>query len=191
MIDNYINERKQLLNKNKERNNYIFGLIFGLILLLLNAFIFLSAADIPLLNYINISLMILGILFILLATIYPNALNLVHIFFNLIANFIGNIIFKVILTLIYLILIIPIGLIIRVKRKKEILNIDTNFIDYNNSDTKLNNNKGIFNILRIFKLFSNEHYVLMLPLIIILITIGILLIFVQSSVIAPFIYTLF
>ncbi len=191
MTDNYINERKQLLNKNKERDNYIFGLMFGFILFLLNVFIFLSTTDIPLLNYINTSLMALGILFILLATIYPNTLNLVHRFFNLIANFIGNIIFKIILTIVYVILVIPIGLIIRVKRKKEILNRDTNFINYNNSDTKLNNNKGIFNILRIFKLFSNEHYALMLPLIIILITIGILLIFVQSSVIAPFIYTLF
>lgn len=191
MTDNYINERKQLLNKNKERDNYIFGLMFGLILFLLNAFIFLSTADISLLNYINISLMALGILFILLATIYPNTLNLIHKLFNLIANFIGNIIFKIILTIIYLILVIPIGLIIKVRSKNKILNVNTNFTNYNNSDTKLNNNKGIFNILRIFKLFSNEHYALMLPLIIVLITIGILLTFVQSSVIAPFIYTFF
>lgn len=190
MIDNYINERKKILSKNKERDNFIFGLMFGLILFLLNAFIFLSTPDIALLNYINISLMLLGILFILLATIYPNTLNMVHKFFILITNFIGGIIFKIILTIIYLILVTPIGIIIKIKRKKEKSYDNTNFIDYNDNDEKFNN-KGIFNILRIFKLFTNEHYALMLPLIIILITIGILLIFVQSSVIAPFIYTLF
>lgn len=191
MIDSYINQRNLLLKKNKERDNYIFGFIFGFILLLLNIFIFLSTPDITILNYVNILLMILGIIFILLATIYPNSLNTIHKLFSLITNFIGNIIFKIILTILYFILVIPIGLIIKFKEKKKEKDLRSNFFDYKNDNLKANNKKGILNIFLIFKLFSNEHYILMLPLIILLIIIGVLLIFVQSSVIAPFIYTLF
>ncbi|MCI8777578.1 MAG: hypothetical protein HFI86_03790 [Bacilli bacterium] len=191
MIDCYINKRRQIMKKNQEKDNYIFGLFFGFILLLLNISIFLSTPDIKVLNYVNIIFMILGCMFILVATIYPNALGLVHKLLNKLFNIIGNLIFKIFLTILYFILVLPIGLIIKSKEKKEIRKKSTNFINYKSNNNLEGNKKGFYNIFLIFKLFNNERYALMLPLIIVLIAIGFLLIFVQSSVIAPFIYTLF
>lgn len=179
------------MKKSREKDNYIFGLFFGFILLLLNISIFLSTPDIKVLNYINVIFMILGCMFILLATVYPNALDLVHRLLNKLFSIIGNLIFKLLLTILYFILVLPIGLIIKSKEKKEITNKTTNFVDYKSNNNLGNNKKGFYNIFLIFRLFNNERYALMIPLIIVLIIIGFLLIFVQSSVIAPFIYTLF
>lgn len=190
LIDNYIHNRDCILKKRRERDNYIFGMLFGFILLLLNIAIFLSTPDITFLNYTNAILMICGIVFIILATIYPNSLDVVHKIINFIANLISRIIFKFILAVIYFILVVPIGLLIKLKNKESI-NVKTTFIDCPDNSIVINTKKGLYNIFGIFKLFSNEHYALILPLVIILIIIGILLIFVQSSVVAPFIYTLF
>ena len=191
MTDNYINNKKNLLKIKKERDNYIFGLIFGLFLALTNIFIFLSTPDIKILNLINISFIIVGNIYVLMVTIYPNIINPLHNLIKFITNIIGNILFKIILSIIYLILVIPIGLIIKLKNKKKSINLKTNFIDCNENCDIINYNKGKYKIFSIFKLFTNENYILILPLIIILILIGILLMFVQSNVIAPFIYTLF
>ncbi len=190
MIDNYINKRHQIMKKNREKDNYIFGLFFGFILLLLNIYIFLSTPDIKILNYVNVILMMVGCIFILVATIYPNALDLIHKFLNKLFSIIGNLFFKLILTIIYFALVLPIGLIIKSKEKK-VNKEETNFVDYKSNNNLESNKKGFYNIFLIFKLFNNERYALMIPLIIVLIIIGFLLIFVQSSVVAPFIYTLF
>lgn len=179
------------MKKNREKDNYIFGLFFGFILLLLNIYIFLSTPDIKILNCVNLIFMILGCIFILVATIYPNALDLVHKSLNKLFSIIGNLIFNLLLTILYFILVFPIGLIIKSKEKKEMPKKTTNFVDYKNNNKLASNKKGFYNIFLIFKLFNNERYALMIPLIIVLIIIGFLLVFVQSSVIAPFIYTLF
>ena len=187
----YISKRNELLKKHKERDNYIFGLCFGFFVFLLNLYLFLSTPDVKIQNLIHISFMIIGLLFILLSTIYPNSLNLIHKFFQKILSFVGNIIFKIILSIIYFIFVVPVGFVIKKKEKKNIIGLNTNFVDYKVENNFENKKKGFYNILQIFRIFANEKYALMLPLIIILIIIGVLLVFVQSSIVTPFIYTLF
>lgn len=186
MINEYINEHDKKLKKSYERDNYFFGLCFGFILLLVNSYFFLSR-PINKSDYINLLFMIIGVVFILAATIYPNILSPIHSVFKKVLNFVGSLVFKIVLTIIYFIFVVPVGLIIKSKNKNN--NVESNFTDYDNNIQ--NNRKGFLNLLQIFRIFSNEKYILMMPLIIILIIIGILLVFVQSSVIAPFIYTLF
>ena len=98
------------------------------------------------------------------------------------------IIFSIILIIIYFLLVTPIGLIMKIKNKR--VNCNTTFTNVNRKETN-SNKKGIYNILLIFRIFANEKCALMLPLIAILIILGLLFIFVQSSIISPFIYTLF
>lgn len=191
LINSYINKRNEVLKKNKERDNYIFGLCFGFFVLLLNLYLFLSTPVLKIQNLIHIIFMFLGCIFILLATIYPNSLDLVHKIFKKVLSFIGSIIFKIILFVIYFIFVVPVGLIIKSKERKNLKIMDTNFVDYKTENNFENKKNGFYNIFQIFRIFNNERYALMLPLIIVLIIIGILLIFVQSSVVTPFIYTLF
>lgn len=192
MIDNYIIEKRKKLKISKERDNYIFGFCFGLFIFLISMYSFLSTPDIKILNVLNITFIILGLTFILLAIIYPNSLDFIH---NKILkkaiNFIGKILFIIILTIIYFVFVVPFGLIIRKKECKQIKKNNTNFYNYTNADNFKSSKKGIYNILQIFRIFANERYALMIPLIVILIVIGLLFIFVQSSVVTPFIYTLF
>ena len=78
MIDNYIIEKRKKLKISKERDNYIFGFCFGLFIFLISMYSFLSTPDIKILNVLNITFIILGLTFILLAIIYPNSLDFIH-----------------------------------------------------------------------------------------------------------------
>lgn len=192
MIDNYIIKRHKKLKASKEKDNYIFGFCFGLFIILINIYFFLTTPDIKIVNIINLFFILLGILFILLSIIYPNSLDFIHNkILKKIINFIGKIIFNILLVLIYFLLVLPVGLIIKRKERKNNKQINTNFYSCTDINNSQNRKKGIYNILQVFRIFANERYALMIPIIIILIIIGLLLIFVQSSVITPFIYTLF
>ena len=187
MINSYINERNNKLKRNKEKDNYIFGMVLGFILLLLNIYYFLSTEDIFINNIIYLFFIGIGVLLILMVTIYPNLVNGLHNLFKYLFNIIGRILIAVLLTIIYFVLVFPIGLII--KKKDNSVETNSNFTDYDGSIELVSNKK--FTILKVFKIFCDEKYALMLPLIIILILFSLLFIFVQSSVVAPFIYTLF
>ena len=65
-------------------------------------------------------------------------------------------------------------------------NIHSNFNNYIITKKRKN-----IKILEIFYYLFNKNYILMLPLILILIFVGLLLFFAQSSAVAPFIYTIF
>lgn len=192
MIDNYIIKKQKRIKASKEKDNYIFGFCFGLFIVLINIYFFLTTPDIKIFNIINLSFILLGVIFILLAIIYPNSLDFIHnkILKKLI-NCIGKIIFSILLIFIYFILVLPVGLIIKRKERKNNKQSNTNFYSCTDINNFQNRKKGIYNILQVFRLFANERYALMIPIIIVLIIIGLLLIFVQSSVITPFIYTLF
>lgn len=186
MLNSYIT-RKKIKEKRKESiNNYIFGLTFGLSIILIFFFSFLNTS-INLLSYIDILIIIYGLICVISATINPNSRILVFIKkVNLkIFNTIGELILKGILIIVYTIFVIPAGLYMQNKIKQE--NKDTNFIEYENS---YNIKLGKYKYLKIFKLFSSDYFYL-LPLIIILVIISFLVVLITSSVFTPLIYTLF
>ena len=190
MINSYIKQHHKKNIESHERDNYFFGMCFGFILLLLNLFLFLSNPENVFFDKVNIVLIFLGCLLIMLATIYPNTLAYLRLFIKKIFSLIGSFIFKIVLFVLYYILVIPIGFILKKRNEKKQVISETNFNIYK-KENFYNKRKGVYNILQIFRIFTNEKYFLMLPLIVIFILFGFLLIFVQSSIVAPFIYTLF
>lgn len=190
MINSYIEKRRIRLERFRERENFIFGITMGFILLLLNIYIFLSRYDNSSKDQFNVFFMVIGTILILLAVIYPNILDPLHKLFKAIFNVIGKILISILLTIIYFLLVYPIGLIMQKKNKS--IDENTNFTNYDgNVEFTSKNSFMIFKIFGVFKIFTDERYMLMLPLIIVLLLFSILFIFVQSSVITPFIYTLF
>lgn len=184
MIDCYINKKIKKQKWKKELNQYIFGMTYGFGMVLI--FIFrLLYKNLGLLSIIDLIFIIYGLFCIALATINPNfkILEKIRNITVWIFNFIGNLLLKGTLVIVYFIFVVPVG--IWMKKQKE--NKTTNFVDYKAShQMKL----GKYKFLKIFRLFSSEYFY-MLPLIIILLIISIFVILITSSVFTPLIYTLF
>ena len=188
MINEYLIDRKEKLKYEEEKNTYIFSLVVGLILCFSGVLNFLYSYKSLLYDFLCFTCSILGIIILFFTTANPNVLNKPYNFIKSITQKMALIIFRIILSIIYFVLVFPMGIIIKlVKKQKKDLN--TNFIDY--EETNLKNKRGILNALQILRLFTNEKYILMLPLIILLVLIGILLFFAQSTIVTPFIYTIF
>lgn len=193
MTNEYIIKREERLLKEKNKNSYIFGLCFGLAIILVNLIIAISPIssfklffikiNISTLTYINVISIILGMAIIISATIYPSSINFLHFIMKKIFSFI----LILILIITYFILITPIGKIMKA-RKTEKSEAST-FCDYKQYDTK--NKGGFISILNIFQMFLSKEYALMIPVLILLIFLGVILFLAQSSAVAPFIYTLF
>lgn len=193
MIDEYINKVNFRKNKQNLKELYIFGYSFGLFLLLFFTIKYLLNTN----NLNNDKFYFLGIicasLVILFTIFYPAALKYPKKIINKFLNFVFFGIFLTLITLIYYICIFPIGIILQIiNKKKEDKNISTTFVKKNIFE---NNNKKskniILQILSIFRFFMKKEYLVLLPTIILIILIGLIFIFLQSNIIAPFIYTLF
>jgi len=188
-INGYINNKIDRDNKEKEKNNYYFGLSFGLIITLITFAIIVCYDSKH--DKILVPLGIFGVIIILMAIIYPNSLSILRKIFSFIGNLLVKVLFSIVLTIIYFILVTPVGIFIRKKQHHSTIN--SNFIDYSYNDNVINIDKHsfIYQIIRVFKFFFNEQYIVFMPVLIVLVLVAILLIFVQSNAIAPFIYTLF
>ena len=103
-----------------------------------------------------------------------------------------NCIFIILLTILYYLCISPIGWIMRYKRKKN-NEITSNFVekkDEIDSSLKISKHK-IYQVFQIMSMFFKKEYMILLPSIIIMVIFGVLFVFLQSNIVAPFIYTLF
>lgn len=192
MTDNYINLKKEKETLKATKDNYFFGICFGSILILISFCKLIFSINTTKYDIFYILLMVFGALIIITAIIYPNLLSILKKFLSKIFNFIGTIIFDIILTIIYFLLVCPFGIFIKKKQENNSISNST-FVDYKYDSSIININKHsfIYQISKLFKFFFNEKYIMLIPVLIILIIIAVLLIFVQSSAIAPFIYTIF
>lgn len=192
MIDSYINRRLKSNLSKKQWENFWFGLCLGLVLILIFSIRYLtSVKDLTNDDFFLVG-MSLGAVFVLASIIYPNLLEPIRKLFYFISNILIKVLFSILLTVIYFLFVFPFSFIIKSKQKIE-KNDSTNFVDYSCQETFINVNKNsfLYQIARIFKFFINENYFIFIPLLIVLIIISIILVFVQSSAIAPFIYTIF
>lgn len=192
MIDSYINKRLKSNLSKKQWQNFWFGLCFGLVLVLIFSIRYLTAAkDLTNDNFLLVG-MLLGAVFILASIIYPNLLEPVRKLLYFISNILIKLLFSILLTVIYFLFVFPFSFIIKSKHKIN-ENTSSNLVDYSCQETFINvtKNSFLYQIARIFKFFINENYFIFIPLLIVLIIISIILVFVQSSAIAPFIYTIF
>ncbi len=189
MINEYLINRDKRLKKEESKNNFIFGIILGLIIFYLSVVKFFSSVDTTY-DKIEVLFMMLGLLISAVVTIYPNIINRFYIIVRKVFGKIGKILLGIILLVIYLVLVMPIGFLMTIKDKIFIKEIGTSFCSYNSSNS-LNYKSRTRRLINVISMFIDEKYILMLPLIIILIILGIVLFFSQTSVIAPFVYTLF
>lgn len=192
MIDSYINRKLKSNLSKKQWENFWFGLCFGLVLILIFSIRYLtSVKDLTNDDFFLVG-MSLGAVFVLASIIYPNLLEPIRKLLYFISNILIKALFSSLLTVIYFLFVFPFSFIIKSKQKIE-KNDSTNFVDYSCQETFINVNKNsfLYQIARIFKFFINENYFIFIPLLIVLIIISIILVFVQSSAIAPFIYTIF
>lgn len=179
-LENILKKEK----KEEYRNHLIFGYTFSIFLLLLAFYMILNNKilyQIPL---------FIGVGILLIVIINPNWEKYPYFVVSKIFNLLGKIILWTLLIALYIVYIIPVGLIIQLcNRNKE--QRKSNFFDKSEFVFKLDDHKKLKTVLNLFALFTRREYIMFLPLIIILVLIGIALLFTQSSFIAPFIYSLF
>lgn len=190
MNNTYINTKKEKMQNKDRLNNYIFGLSFGFSITLI--FIFrLLYKKLNYLSIIDIILIFYGIFCILLATINPKFKLLINIRkLNVeVFNFLGEMILRLILVIVFYLIVVPVEFFHHIKKKKTKIDLNTTFVDYSDCYSK-NLNISKYKFLKVFRLFSNEYFY-MIPLIIILLIISILVVLISSSVFTPLIYTLF
>lgn len=189
MLNNYILKKEEKRKKAEEISNYIFGLVFGFSLIIIFSFRVLYKS-VGIVSVVDFILIIYGMSGVIFATINPNLKPLrkmkqVNLF---IFNFLGDILLKIVLMIIYFLFVVPVGIFMQKKDKNNhIHHQETNWIDYQPFVTK---KLGKYRFLKIFRLFASEYFY-MIPVVIFLLIISLLVLFITSSTFTPFIYTLF
>jgi len=190
MINSYIEKINLRKEKNESRKLSIFGISIGFLLILFFLYKYISNVDNLKFDYIYILGQFIGIVLIVLTIINEKLVKNIHKIINGILNIVGMIIFKILLVVIYIVLVCPVGIFLRRKNQKKIVN--------STFENKKNSNKSfikrgsiILEIIYIFKKCINENTIYFIPILILLILIGVLLIFIQSNIAIPFIYTIF
>lgn len=181
------------------KNNVIFGLTIGWVLTLMGAFktfILLEGGLAPV-------LFSAGLLFLTTVLIAPSLMVYPHGVMKAIATFIGTNLFKAVLAVIYFVTILPAGLLYQTKNnhvpfyswaEKCPCSIE-GWADKVASDERGKATEyslqGWLQPLSVVIYFARNSQMLFLPCLIVLLMLGMIGIFVQSSALAPFIYTLF
>lgn len=188
-----------------------FGLALGWIFFLVGGFCWfcvVSSVD-PLWLLMTLA----GLTMLFMAVLIPEALAPLHKWWMKLAHLQGRFVMMVLLTTVYYVLIVPCGWILRRRygsapfyewdnsppaeichtgwerlRSNSSQNIEAHLV----GTTRKTNRRSLINMLVMtISFFIHRGHVLTLPILLILLSIGLLLFFVQGSVLAPFIYTLF
>ena len=145
-----------------------------------------------------------GTIFIVSAFVMPQLLSPFEFIWSKLSGIMGRIIFSIILTFVYFVIIFPMGVLLRSSMKANpfyswntIPSPDTTegwstkelaHVKYN-ADNELSNYFNLF--VSILKFFLKAKRWAIIPSLLILLLLGIIFFFVQGSVLAPFIYTIF
>ncbi len=198
-VSGYI-KRLQLRKQHQElKNNVIFGLTLGWVFALMGAFktwILLEGGMAPVLLFV-------GLAFLATTLTAPGLMIYPHRIMKGIATFVGTNLFKGVLTVIYFLTILPAGLVYQKKNNHEPFYswseqkpariegwADKHASDENGGTTQYVMPSWL-QPLQVVTYFARHSTLLFLPCLIVLLMLGLIGIFVQSSALAPFIYTLF
>ena len=183
--DLYINSlTKKELNKKKYSEIY-FGIINGLFLLFVSIFRLITDSNIKN-DKFYILLLILSIIDFIILIFFPNQLFYIKNVVSLFGKIISRIIISIILIIIYIIWFIPASIICYTQKNSG----NTTLREKNTNIIKVNNNNVFLQVKNLFLYFLLEDNWYLLPLIMILVIIGLVLFFAQSSAITPLIYPL-
>lgn len=205
MTNTYLEIKNQRDEYEETKGETIFGLFFGFVLILAGLFNNLPVyGSISLNVVICIVILSTGLLLMLMAVAVPSVLKYPYKGFVFLGKLIGRAVFLVLLTLIYIVLVLPVGLFIRRKRKdfgfqnwnNKYVGKDTAFENINTTGIEgvdeISKRSFLRNIYNLFSLFIRNRRLPLIPVAIILILLGLILFFISSSVVFNFfIYTLF
>ena len=199
----YLQRKRQNSAREEEKNQIIFGLMGGVILMIAAALTWLSSQK-GLREIVCIFIFALGVLFFMLAIVVPSLLKYPYKAFRFWGNLVGRAVFTIVLTILYFLLVFPVGLLLRRKRagqgyyawaqaqpKARSMFIDIAQTDIHN-DSPMAMKASYFLILyKLLAVFiANKKYVF-IPVVVLLTIAGLILFFVSSNVMTAFIYTLF
>ena len=193
----YMKKRKLRIDEKKVEDSSLFGLMSVIILILISFLRWIV-------TYSNMAYLweisgAIGILLFMAGALVPQSITWFYNGMRCIGNKLGNIIFSVLLFIVYGIFVVPISFIMK-NRKNNYSYIlwDDEYKGEENScfspwkEKKKVEAKGIrgvsFGLIQYMIL--NRKFIF-IPVVVVLLMIGIVLFFVSSSVFAPFIYTLF
>lgn len=181
------------------KTNVIFGLTFGWVLTLVGAF----KTWILLEGNPSSVIFSMGLTFFAITLCAPNQMAYPRNVMKSIATVIGTNLFKAILSVVYFLTILPAGLIYQKKNNHEpfyswtdvkparIEGWTTKESSDERDDKSTYNLPGWLQPLQVVLYFVTHSQLLFLPCLLLLLMLGLIGVFVQSSALAPFIYTLF
>ena len=191
----YIRDRKNRLATKEIKDYIIFGQIGGLLFIVIGIVRYLfgvtrfSTASACAAGFVGSYLVMMGV-------VYPEGLAWFYKSFSFVGNGIGKIMFSILLAVVYIGIVIPVSLLKKHEREMYLLmewdgeypgKEISGYFDW--SGVVRNEERGtIFQLIG--DLVENGEYYL-IPVVVILVVLGTILFFVSSSVMAPFIYTLF
>jgi len=194
----YIERKKQRDTMEEQKNESIFGLMGGLILMAAGALNWLSATG-PW-EVVCICIFAIGFIFFLLGIVVPAFLKYPYRAFRFWGNAAGKALFAAVLAVLYCLLVFPIGLFMRRKREeqgyhswnKEPPKPRSMFADIKQTQPLKKTKASYFGILySLLSVFIINRKFILIPATIILVIVGLVLFFVSSNVVTAFIYTIF
>ncbi len=199
----HVSSYMKRLNVRRERaalkNNVIFGLTIGWVLTLMGAF----KTYILLESGVSQLMLVAGVAFLGTTLVAPGLMIYPHKVMKGIATFVGTNLFKGILCVVYFLTILPAGLIYQKKNNHEpfyswaagnapkIEGWTEKIASDENGKSSEYSLPGWLQPLSVVIYFARNSQLLFLPCLIVLLMLGLIGVFVQSSALAPFIYTLF
>jgi len=199
MTATYLEQKQRRDAMARRKDESVFGLVSGLLLLSAGAIRWLSAADAW--DIASLCLAGLGLAFFLLGMAAPSLLRWPYRGFRFFGNLMGKAVFAVVLTALYLLLVLPVGLLSRRKRlaqgyvtwDKTPPKAQSMFADWNPTGSGgKDGGSSYFGILyRLLALFIANRKIILIPVLVVLVLVGLILFFVSSNVVTAFVYTLF
>ena len=199
----YLQRLEERLLTSGLKRQIVFGMGLGWILFFLGGFNYyfvVGAHDV-----LWKTLGCIGVLFLVVSIVFPTAFAPLEKLWMMIGKRIGSVIFGVILTAVYFLFFVPIGILVRSRKSQPFYSWDKvrpinaeGWVEKRQTLGHLSQNKittkkrslvsQAFYVLSFF--VKNGNYFL-IPVLFILLVFGLLMFFVQTSALAPFIYTLF
>lgn len=189
-MNNYLTHLHQRREGKKIQELNIFGYSFGIFLILFGFYKYFINDINYYWDILYIGSVVSGLTLIHLTIINPGWNTKIYHIFNTIADSLGKIILYFVLSIIYFLIVTPVGFFVK-KRTKQFIksSFETKVIDKTIDSQK--QISFLAQIGKILNLFFNRQNLIFVPILIILVFLALLLFFVQTSVVAPFIYTLF
>lgn len=200
-MTSYIRKQKEFEKDKITKDMGLFGTVGGVVLFGVGGLNYLNNTGIV--GTIWFVVASIGFALIALGLIVPDILVRPYNVLLGITSVIGNTIFRVLLLFVYYILIVPFGMITKKKREQygylswdndeNLTLINTSFDEWDESEAqnKRKSNGMLTVFINVIGMMIERKQIFMIPAIIVLVILGLLLFFASSTVLAPFIYTLF